>query len=399
MLSVFIMLGLISVLVIVHEMGHYYVARWCGVRVERFGFGLPFGPTLFRKKVGDTEFCLHAALFGGYVSFPDDNPESPVPKDSPERFENRPLWQRAAIALAGVTVNALVGWLLMLAVVMSWGLPSMDVVMVQPLTAQSPAAKAGIVGPELLLAINGTPVQGEMGEERLRFVTQTIGAHRNEPIQVTLKALSPQEFSPKNPKATKATQALPPNPVPRPAQWQPGVIRTVTVTPNNEGKIGVRLGSLPKRIRPDNFSQAAGLSTRFLGNFIRMNFEALGKIFTGQMDARQLSGPIGIVTVGAKIIEQDGIEQGLILTAIISVILAVMNLLPIPALDGGHLLFIVLEALRGKPLQKSMQEKVVQAGFIGLLAFMAFVLWNDIYNTWIHPVLSPNSSSDASGPP
>jgi RIP metalloprotease RseP len=76
MTSVLIMLALISFLIVVHEMGHYYVARWCGVKVERFGFGLPIGPTLWKKKVGDTEFCLHPLLFGGYVAFPDDNPDS-----------------------------------------------------------------------------------------------------------------------------------------------------------------------------------------------------------------------------------------------------------------------------------------------------------------------------------
>src|SRR4051812_39331205 len=105
--SILMMLIFISVLIIAHELGHFFVARRCGIKVERFGFGLPFGPTLWSKKIGDVEYCIHACLFGGYVAFPDDDPDNELAKDSPERFENKPLASRFAVMVAGVTVNAI----------------------------------------------------------------------------------------------------------------------------------------------------------------------------------------------------------------------------------------------------------------------------------------------------
>lgn len=95
--------------------------------------------------------------------------------------------------------------------------------------------------------------------------------------------------------------------------------------------------------------------------------------------------------MGAKLIDEGGIQQGLMLTAVVSILLAVMNLLPIPALDGGHLLFIAIEALFRRPVKKQWQERIVQAGFLSLLLLMGFVLWNDVQNTWLHPAKAVNS--------
>ena len=96
--SILLFLGMLSFLIIAHEMGHFWVARRCGMKVERFGFGLPFGPTLWSKKIGDVEYIIHAFLVGGYVAFPDDDPDSPVAKDSPERFENQPVFNLFLVA-------------------------------------------------------------------------------------------------------------------------------------------------------------------------------------------------------------------------------------------------------------------------------------------------------------
>jgi membrane-associated protease RseP (regulator of RpoE activity) len=354
-LSVLLMLGLLSLLIIVHELGHFWVAKRCGVKVERFGFGLPFGPTLWSKKIGETEYCIHPLLLGGYVSFPDDDPNSDTPEDSPRRFENQPLLNRAAIAIAGVTVNAVVGWLLMFGVILTWGIPTLDVTIGKLVSNTSPAAVAGIQPNEVIVKMNGAPVSGFFPDERLSAVTEFITARANQPVQLTLEQPS-------------------------------GGLRTVTVVPNAEGRIGVQLGGKERSLRPDNPLQAAELSTRFLSGVIAKNFEALGRMVAGKVDTRELSGPISIVNVGAQLIDTGGIQKGLILTAVISVILAVMNLLPIPALDGGHLLFIAMEAVMGRPVNKDVQQRVVQAGFLGLMLLMGFVIWNDIKNTWIEPV-------------
>lgn len=434
-MSAILMLLLISTLIIAHELGHYFVARWCGVRVERFGFGLPMGPTLWSKKIGETEFCLHPVLFGGYVSFPDDSPDSTVPADSKERFENQPILNRAAIAVAGITVNALMGWGLMAGVLLGWGLPTMDVLIKHPIpvvqesTLQSPAeitqaqqalaqqpqnhtvlvlndrvirgtetffqllpevfptgnqpapqislywpasgqdstvhkikllpspaAEAGIRGHEVVWAVNGEPVTGVFTQP-ISFVSQEIRRFPNKPVVLTLQ------------NADTAS------------------MRNVTVLPNSDGLIGIRLDGWERTIPVHNPLVALDQSGRFLGALVVKNFQAFGQMFSGKMDLHQLAGPIKIVDTGAKLIETDGIKQGLVLTAIISVILAVMNLLPIPPLDGSHLLFLAIEALKGSPLNKDIQERIVQVGFMGLMALMIFVVWNDIHTTWIEPFL------------
>ena len=108
------MLALLSVLILVHELGHFLVARKLGIKVEKFGFGLPFGPTLYESKWGDTKICVHSFLLGGYVSFPDDEPDSEIPKDSLERIANRKVWERFLVISAGVTANAVMAYLIVL---------------------------------------------------------------------------------------------------------------------------------------------------------------------------------------------------------------------------------------------------------------------------------------------
>src|SRR3989339_1737988 len=105
------MLVLLSVLVIVHELGHFSVARMLGIRVERFGFGLPFGPTLYETMWGKTKVVVHALLLGGYVAFPDDDPDSDVPEDDPGRISNRKVWERFLVIIAGVSANVVIAYL------------------------------------------------------------------------------------------------------------------------------------------------------------------------------------------------------------------------------------------------------------------------------------------------
>lgn len=366
-----IMLGLVSALIIAHELGHYAVARWCGIRVERFGFGLPFGPTLWRKKVGDTEFCLHLALFGGYVAFPDDNPESEIPKDSPERFENKTVFQRFAVAIAGIAVNALIGWAIMVAVAMTWGIPDIERIdIVDTLGAESPAALAGVKAGDTIVSLAGKQLADYHRQEKLNVVTKTIHEHASQPLQLTVQ---------------------------RPSQTEPGefTVEAITVEPDQNGLIGVQLAPVGQHSTVyDSPIKASGAALGFLGEFVVQNFQALGGLFSGKVAMDQLSGPIRIIEQGGKVIEQNGMHQGLILTAIISTILAVMNLLPIPALDGGHILFLVIEALKGSPVKKSIQEASIQAGFLILLLFMGFVVANDV----IHLVAPAASSSSAKAP-
>jgi len=124
-MSIIIMILLLSLLILVHEAGHFLAARAFGIRVDKFGFGLPVGPTLYKTKIGDVEVLVHAFLLGGYVSFPDDEKDCDLPKDSPERFINKPAWQRAIVVSAGVISNVICAIaLVMIVAIFSGKLPS-----------------------------------------------------------------------------------------------------------------------------------------------------------------------------------------------------------------------------------------------------------------------------------
>jgi RIP metalloprotease RseP len=321
------------------------VAKKVGVKVERFGFGLPFGPTLLEKKIGETTICLHPILLGGYVSFPDDNPESSVPADSPRRFENRPIPQRAAIAVAGVTVNFLLGYLIMVGVFLTWGYPPQVVGVGQIVSPDAPAAKAGFQVEDVLTRINGQAITSAAA-----FI-QIVQAHAGKPLTITID--------------------------------RQGRLKNLTVTPNPQGKIGVGIAEgqtfQPSRfIHLRNPFQAFPLAYSFLAKNMALNFQAMGEVIMGKRDVRQLSGPVGIIKEGGNAMQRLGLPVGLILTALISTILAIMNILPIPMLDGGHLLFMAIEAVRRRPLKKEIQERVIQVSFAALIGLMGFVLWNDV---------------------
>ncbi|MDX2084992.1 MAG: RIP metalloprotease RseP [Candidatus Melainabacteria bacterium] len=445
-MPLFTMLALLSLLIIAHELGHFAVARWCGVRVERFGLGLPIGPTLWSKKVGDTEYCLHPLLLGGYVSFPDDSEDSDVPLDSPQRFENQPVWNRIAIALAGIAVNAVLALALMTAILLAWGIPSQPVriqstlptvqmqtiahnklagaeqamllnlgysvrltqpnvllsgletparqmvtmarfwvntpgsalVLTLPAAAptptgdskaqptlqdslqqawlvQAPAGEAGLLPGDEIIAVNHEPLEGYF-DQRWEQLTAQVKRHRESVLPVTVRRLN-------------------------------GQVVTVDLKTTSDGLIGIRRSlSKETRVPTRNPLLAMRETCHFMTSIVSQNFQAMGLMLTGQVDPKYLAGPIKIVDTGAKLIEISGIEVGLRLTAMISMILAVMNLLPIPPLDGGLLMFLLIEAIKGQPVSKRWQERVTQVGFVGLAALMVFVIFNDIYNTFIQPV-------------
>lgn len=359
--SIIMMLVFISVLIIAHELGHFWVARRCGIKVERFGFGLPFGPTLWSRNVGGVEYCIHACLFGGYVSFPDDDPNHPLPKDSPERFENKSIGARFAVMVAGVTVNAILGWLIMFMVFMTWGYPTGEAekrVLIGGLASPSaPAAIAGLQKGDELKAISGKPIEGNNYLEMAESVKREMKRHALQPVPVSV--------------------------------LRKNTVQTITVTPGKDGLIGIQLAAVAQYEPVKSPVDASVKTTTFLSGVIVKQFEAFGKLFTGQMPMSELAGPIGIVNQGASMIDQNGIQTGLMLTAIISIILAVMNLLPIPALDGGHIFFLLIEALKGSPVKQEVRERFTQIGFLGLLGLMAFILLNDINNTFLQPPKSP----------
>jgi regulator of sigma E protease len=344
--SMFAMLALLSFLVIAHELGHFAVAKWVGIKVERFGFGLPIGPTLYERKVGETTICIHAALLGGYVSFPDDSEDSSEPEDSPRRFENKPAWARIAVVLAGVTVNAILAYLLMFLVLGVWGFPSG--LAVKDFLKPSTAKVAGIQKGDFLVGINGEQI---LPYEWPRF-SQAVRAAEGKAIEIMV--------------------------------YRDNAFKTFTMKSLPKGDlIGVELEPKMTFIPLKNPQDIVPKSHEFLVSTIALNFDAMGKLIMGKLSPKVLSGPVGIVKQGSEAIRDHGLAEGLFIAAILSAILAVMNVLPIPMLDGGHLVFILLEVIRGgKPLHKGFQEQLVKVCFFALIGLMVVLLVHDV-NTHI----------------
>lgn len=437
-----IMLLLISLLVILHEVGHMLVAQRCGVKVERFGLGLPFGPTLWEKQWKGIKWCLHAVPLGGYVSFPDDNSESDVPLDSPQRFENQPLPNQAAIAMAGITVNAIIAIVLMVLVHAVWGAQQSQLVVTgfSPVSITQPVPKnltsLGQLGvyqrPYQTVDVNAMPVewiqQAPMAlamytpiENMVRFVgLHTGGAPQRfdiAPIANPDRVLITMMSSPAAAAGVQPGDAIThfeangkehvltgyysepiqhlPQLLQKTAPGEPIQLKTAqlknledpkivsapehtyTLQQNPAKKLGIYMGLISNKV-PLGFATNLKLSTDVLGNMVVQNFEGLGKLVTGQLSPDMLDGPVGVVKQGGQLIEKTGIQNGLWLTAVISIILAVMNLLPFPPLDGSYLIYIGYEAIFRKPFPMKAKQFLNMGGFFILMGLMLFVLGNDV---------------------
>ena len=426
-MSYLIMLFLISLLVILHEVGHMVVAQRCGVKVERFGLGLPFGPTLLEKEWKGIKWCLHILPLGGYVSFPDDNEDSDVPADSPQRFENQPLLNQAAIAMAGITVNAIIAIVLMFFVLGAWGaiqsqlqITGFAPVLTEKETVRQPSQLGRLAfydnGKRLYLEAT-TPT--ETAVLFRGFLAHNIDQKLDiAPISNPKRVLLTYETSPAQAAGlqigdvllkvdsskgassslegfySEPTQALPAflggcqagesltfhvaegdwTETPKLAE---SATRQVTLPLNESHKLGIYLGMVQEKV-PVDFVTNLRLTVSVLTNMVVQNFVGLGKLFTGQISPDMLDGPVGVVRFGGELIEKTGIQSGLWLTAVISIILAVMNLLPFPPLDGSYLVYIGYEALFKRSFPPTFRHWMNLSGFIVLMGMMLFVLGNDI---------------------
>lgn len=166
-MSTLIMILLISILILVHEAGHFFTARMFKIKVDKFGIGLPIGPTLWEKKVGDITLIVHAFLFGGYVSFPDDDKESDIPQDSQDRLLNRPIWQRAIVFSAGVIANVICAFVLVLLTAFMWhNIPSGNFeTYVKEISAPKEASvwQSGLQAGDKIIEINGSKINTKYG--------------------------------------------------------------------------------------------------------------------------------------------------------------------------------------------------------------------------------------------
>jgi regulator of sigma E protease len=408
------MLLLLGVLIVLHELGHMYVARWCGVKVEKFAIGLPFGPVLWRKQWQGMEWLIHALPLGGYVAFVDDNEDSTIPDDSLQRFKNQPWYNRLYIAMAGIAVNFVVAVVLMVTVLASFGTIQTKLVIegFQPVFSTvtehknmkflPPVQLLDTYGLPLLAGV--TPLQtsiqllpwlSEQPASRLRLVNANNQAVIGElsyqqdavatlPLGSTLLTVNDQPIEgymgQTLPHLKKTLQQYKEQSVTLQVAPVDGVEPTsVRVKVDAEGRLGLRLTNQNSQSEPLPFADALTVGTSHLFWMAEQNFDAFGKLFTGQLSINQVDGPIGIVRYGGDVIEQSGLDKGLLLTAIISMLLAVMNLLPIPPLDGSYLVYIGYELIMRKPFPEEAKQWLNQGFFFVLIGFMLLILGNDVW--------------------
>ncbi|BAC89585.1 RIP metalloprotease RseP [Gloeobacter violaceus] len=338
----------LGVLIVVHELGHFLAARLQGIHVNRFSIG--FGPVLLRYQGPQTEYALRALPLGGYVGFPDDDPDSKIPADDPDLLKNRPILDRAIVISAGVIANIVFAYMIMVGVIFFAGVPEAKEqpgILVQQVAKEvsSAAAQAGIKAGDVVLAVDGKALAGNTaGVDQLR---RAIESHAGRPLTFAVERDKER--------------------------------RTVQIVPDANGKIGVSLvpNQTVERRPARDLGEVFQQGSEGFGRIIGLTVENFRMLFTGRAGLNEVAGPVGIVAMTANLAESD-INNLFFLAALISVNLAVINILPLPALDGGHLAFLLIEAIRGgKPLPNNIQEKVMQTGLVVLLGLALLLIFKD----------------------
>jgi len=443
------MILLISVLVLVHEAGHFLAARFFKIKVDKFGFGLPIGPVLYETKWGDTKILIHAFLLGGYVAFPDDEKECDLAEDSPERFMNKPVYQRAIVVSAGVIANILCAFVFVFLTAALWGhLPSgkYDIYVNDIVAPKNESIwQSGLQKNDKIVEINGTKIDTTFALLKFIQLSKTddgkiskTDANNN---YNKLKALNPailkNEIIPKdvaielpelvfespvklNSKVLKGLKnyketatsltagqkqlrdllkgknvyvsdgkytmedvsyAMADNshPIYIQVDRKGKIISLQPAFANKKGLLGIKLAAKEILIKTKTPKQVLTTGTKYLYDNTYMLLYGLGQILTGQIPLKDLHGIIAITKVGGDVIDTGGIFSGLLLIAVISMDLAIVNFLPIPALDGGHIMFLILEKLRGKPVDEQIAENIGNICFWLLIGLMVFVIFNDVF--------------------
>ena len=453
-INLIIMIALISLLVLVHEWGHYIAARLFGVRVTKFGFGMPIGPVLFKTKKGDLEILVHACLLGGYVSFPEDEETEEgkplLPPDSKERFKNQPPLKQAIIVTAGVIMNVIFAFfLIVLAATIFHKLPTgKSEVFINEVLKDGYIQKTmpnKLKANDKIVSVNGIDIDSaysfiflvknsklydnKVSKETINkkldeFLKLNPKIKKNEIIKegtrIILPTKTPEDKLVVNEHILKGIEKYKDNEIqlsedetklrnellnrytyvltrdsfaleiataladyykPLDIVLERGgkQIEIKNVVAGEEGTLGVKLSTKEIYTETKTLPQIFVNSAKYMVNSTKLMCIGLIQLITGKIPMNEMHGIIAITKIGSDIIEHQGMLNGLLLTAIISIDLAIINLLPIPALDGGHLMFIIVEKIIGRPLDEKIVENISRFFFALLIALMIFVVFNDIF--------------------
>lgn len=364
-LAILTFLSVVIIIVVVHEFGHFSVAKFFGMKVQRFsiGFGKPLWS--FFDKEG-TEYALAPIPLGGYVKLVDTREGEVAPEDLPYAFDQRPLYQRFLVVLAGPLFNFI------FAIICFWAVLSIGVTTVKPIVgtviADSPAAKAGVKPGEQIIAVNG--------RETFHWaaVSMALVRHYGEKGFLNLTVKEPEQTEVKTSEVHLDLQnwkldALKPNPLEG--------LGIKPYIPNNkvDGKLKWPKELLQERSYPLFPALIHAVSETY--NFITFNFIILSKMITGVISWRGIGGPLTIMEAAA-IAAKQGFVIYVNFLALLSISIGILNLLPIPGLDGGQIFFQLIELLRGKPVSVRVQLLVFRLGIIILLLIMVQAIVNDL---------------------
>lgn len=352
-MSVLAAIAVLAILIVVHELGHFLAARLQGIHVNRFSIG--FGPILWKYQGRRTEYAVRAIPLGGFVGFPDDDPDSEIPPNDPNLLRNRPILDRAIVISAGVIANLIFAYLVFVAQFAGVGVPEKfdyqpGVLISEVISQTAPAAQAGIQPEDVIVSAAGEPLGAS--ETAVKSLMDKIQAYPNQPLPLTVQRGESQ------------------------------IDLTVTPRTGEDGiaRIGVQLipnGSITEYRRPEGIGEVLTLAAaQFQNTFVRIVQGFWSLITNFSSVANQVAGPVKIVEQGAGLAAANA-SSLFPFTAIISINLAIINILPLPALDGGQLAFLLIEALRGKPLPSRIQENVMQTGIVLLIGLGLFLIVRD----------------------
>ncbi len=332
-----------GLLIVIHEAGHYLAARWSGMRVERFSIG--FGPVIWSRKRGDTEWAVSAIPLGGYVKIAGMAPGEDIPEGDTSAYSGKPAWKRFLVILAGPAMNYLLAIVLAVGLIATMGLREPDQSsVIGDVIAGGAAERAGLRAGDRVLSAGGAAV------DDWKSLVQAVRSHPGQDLPLTVARAG-------------ATPGSPPD--------------TLTLRPDDAGGIG-KAG-----IAPNLRAVRAGLLEAVAQGVRRTNDKAgeilggLGQVVTRKQKA-ELQGPLGIAQEMTRS-ARAGAAPFLMMVWLISIMLAIFNFLPLPALDGGRLIFLVYEMVFRRPVNQRVEAVIHTVGFVLLFGLLIGVtLFGDL---------------------
>jgi len=335
----------LSVLVIVHEFGHFIIAKKMGIRVEKFSFG--FGPEIFGFTKGDTHYSISIIPLGGYVKLAGETPEDNLKGETWEYLSRSP-GERARVIIAGPVLNYLLAFFIFLFIFMM-GFPRLNPI-IGGLVPEYPAVEAGLQPGDKILKIDGRNVM--FWDD----VTEIVHANKKPEIKVIVERRGKTMEFAIRPKIKE--------------------FKTIFGSKKTVGFIGITPGEEVVYVRY-GILKSIYMAGWKLFQLTYLTYRALWATITGAIPLKEsLTGPIGMFYITEQAVRL-GILYVLHLMAVISASLAIFNLLPVPVLDGGHILFLVIERLRRRPIPHKVQESITQIGLAFIVCLMLFVFYND----------------------